>query len=124
MGARRPGPATARRRAQAGVTLIEVVAVIAVMMIAVPPLTGLYTQVASASVDETYQAEALSLAETLMEEIVSKAYEDPVVIMGPLTSAGGHPSTVRVKNVSPTGFEWQIDEWDYLDGAHIVETVG
>ena len=54
----------------------------------------------------------------------TKAYEDPVVIMGPLTSSGGHPSTVRVKNVSPTGFEWQIDEWDYLDGAHIVETVG
>lgn len=77
MDARRPGPATARRRAQAGVTLIEVVAVIAVMMVAVPPLTGLYTQVASASVDETYQAEALALAETLMEEIVSKAYEDP-----------------------------------------------
>lgn len=42
----------------------------------------------------------------------------PVVIMGPAHSADGQPHTVRVRNVTATGFQWQIDEWDYLDGAH------
>lgn len=30
---------------------------------------------------------------------------------------------MRVRNVSPTGFEIQMDEWDYLDGYHVVETI-
>lgn len=47
----------------------------------------------------------------------------PVVVMGPLSSAGLHPSTVRVRNVTATGFEWQIDEYEYLDGGHTTETV-
>ncbi|HEY1082733.1 MAG TPA: DUF1800 family protein, partial [Prosthecobacter sp.] len=42
----------------------------------------------------------------------------PVVIMGPVRSADGEPHTVRVRNVTATGFQWQIDEWDYLAGAH------
>src|SRR6218665_3769033 len=42
----------------------------------------------------------------------------PVVIMGPVHSADAHPHTVRARNVTATGFQWQIDEWDYLDGAH------
>ncbi len=53
-----------------------------------------------------------------------RAYVDPVVVMGPLSFNGSNPSTVRVRNVTSTGFEFQIDEWDYLDGAHISETVG
>lgn len=42
----------------------------------------------------------------------------PVVIAGPFYSADGEPHTVRVRNVTATGFQWQIDEWDYLSGAH------
>jgi hypothetical protein len=38
-------------------------------------------------------------------------YNDPVVIMGPLSLNGGHPTTVRVRNVrrtstGMTSFEW------------------
>jgi hypothetical protein len=50
-------------------------------------------------------------------------YVDPVVIMQPPSRNGGHPSTIRLRNVSPTAFEFQIDEWDYLDGGHISETI-
>jgi len=46
-----------------------------------------------------------------------------VVVMGPPTHEGWHPATVRVRNVTDTGFEFQIDEWDYLDGAHALEDV-
>ncbi|MEL6519411.1 MAG: G8 domain-containing protein [Pseudomonadota bacterium] len=49
--------------------------------------------------------------------------EDAVVVMGPLTVNGGQPATIRVRNVTDQGFEFQIDEWEYLDGSHIEEQV-
>ncbi|MCX6858471.1 MAG: hypothetical protein NTV80_26655, partial [Verrucomicrobia bacterium] len=44
----------------------------------------------------------------------------PVVIMGPAYSVDTQPHAVRVRSVTATGFQWQIDEWDYspLTGAH------
>ena len=56
---------------------------------------------------------------TFAEEI-----PDPVVVMGPLEHNGGHDAVVRVQNVTPQGFEFRIEEWDYLDGWHTLETVG
>jgi len=47
----------------------------------------------------------------------------PAVVMGPPSFKGAQPTTVRVRNVTRTGFEFQIDEWDYLDGGHITETL-
>lgn len=49
--------------------------------------------------------------------------DDAVVVMGPVSDRGGAPLTVRVDNVTETGFDFQIDEWDYLDGAHATETL-
>ncbi|MEM7082063.1 MAG: H-type lectin domain-containing protein, partial [Pseudomonadota bacterium] len=46
----------------------------------------------------------------------------PVVVMGPITLNGGHPVTLRVRNVTSAGFEYQMDEWEYLDGYHTTET--
>lgn len=42
----------------------------------------------------------------------------PVVVVGPFYSADGEPHAVRVRSVTATGFQWQIDEWDYLGGGH------
>jgi len=53
----------------------------------------------------------------------SHTYEDPIVIMGPPSYSGTHPSTIRVKDVNSNGFKFQIDEWDYLDGSHTTETI-
>ena len=53
----------------------------------------------------------------------SQALDNASVVVGPLTSNDGSPATVRVRNVTDTGFEVQIDEWDYLDGAHGSETL-
>ncbi len=47
----------------------------------------------------------------------------PVVVAGPVSFAGGQPTTVRLRNITPTGFEIQMDEWDYLDGGHLKETI-
>jgi hypothetical protein len=51
-------------------------------------------------------------------------YIDPVVIMQPASFNGGHPTTIRIRNVTESNFEFQMDEWDYLDGAHTTETIG
>jgi hypothetical protein len=55
---------------------------------------------------------------------LSNSYQQPVVILQPLSFNGGQPGTIRLRNVTATSFEFQIDEWDYLDGAHVTETIG
>ena len=52
------------------------------------------------------------------------SYDSPVVVMGPPTSNGDHPLTARVRNVTADGFEFQLQEWKYLDGWHGRESIG
>ena len=52
---------------------------------------------------------------------LTDSYRSPVVIMQPLSYNGGHPSVVRIKDVTSQSFSFQIDEWDYLDGGHPTE---
>jgi hypothetical protein len=51
------------------------------------------------------------------------AYVNPVVIMQPASFNGSHPTTIRVKNITASSFEFQMDEWNYLDGAHTTEMI-
>jgi len=53
----------------------------------------------------------------------SETISDAVVVLGPLSSADETPATTRLRNVTDTGFEFQIDEWDYLDGVHGAESL-
>lgn len=55
---------------------------------------------------------------------LQQTYIDPVVVMGPASYNGDQPLTIRVKNFTPNSFQFQIDEWEYLDGAHTNETIG
>jgi subtilisin family serine protease len=57
------------------------------------------------------------------EVSLSGSYTDPVVLAGPVSEDGGHPVHARVRNVSTTGFEIQLEEWEYLDGGHTTERV-
>ena len=52
-----------------------------------------------------------------------KTFNNPVVVAGPISLNGGQPAVIRITNVDPTGFEIRIQEWGYLDGSHVVETV-
>jgi serine protease len=54
----------------------------------------------------------------------SRSYANPVLLMEMLTFNGEQPAHLRLKNVSNTGAQYQIEEWDYLDGAHASETIG
>ncbi|WP_299740051.1 CAP domain-containing protein [uncultured Roseobacter sp.] len=49
--------------------------------------------------------------------------EDAVVVMGPVSSEGSDPVTIRVQKVTDTGFEFRMEEWEYLDGRHTTETI-
>ena len=51
----------------------------------------------------------------------SQTLDDPIVIAGPLSTNGGQPANVRLRNVTDNSFQYQIEEWDYLDGAHAAE---
>jgi hypothetical protein len=55
---------------------------------------------------------------------LKNSYANPVVIIQPPTYYDPAPSTIRILNVSASGFQFLIDEWDYLDGAHGSETIG
>jgi hypothetical protein len=49
---------------------------------------------------------------------------DPVVVAKPLSANGSDPAVVRIRNVTPNGFDIRVQEWDYLDATHPTETVG
>ncbi len=49
------------------------------------------------------------------------SYQDPIVIMQPLSYNAGDPSVVRIKAVTSNSFKFQITEWAYLNGAHGAE---
>jgi hypothetical protein len=55
------------------------------------------------------------------------SYTHPVVIAGPPSFKGTAPGVVRIRNVSPTGFDAKFEltfqEWEYLDGNHSSETI-
>jgi MSHA pilin protein MshD len=65
-----------------GMTLIETVTAVIVLGTAIPSLTNLFTEVSSHRVDHAYQEMAVIYADSLLEEIVSKSFEDPDLATG------------------------------------------
>ena len=82
-----------------------------------PPPTGPVGQSGVATVSQSGpdQWHSISFAATI---------QDAVVVMGPATSFDAAPFTTRLRNITETGFEFQIDEWDYLDGVHGTASIG
>ena len=54
----------------------------------------------------------------------SKYFFDPVVVAKSLSYNGIQSAILRIQNVDNTGFNIRIQEWDYLDGYHMFDTVG
>ena len=46
----------------------------------------------------------------------------PVVLCSPLTANDAEPGLVRVRNITASGFEYRLAEWDYQDSVHVTET--
>lgn len=49
--------------------------------------------------------------------------DDPIVAASIVTANGILPVHLRVQNVTESGFEFQLEEWQYQDGIHAQETV-
>jgi uncharacterized protein (DUF1800 family) len=71
------------------------------------------------SIDITQSAEATWFTETF-----AQSYTNPVVVFGPVSWKNSDPAMIRVRNVTATGFEYQLQEFVYEDGTHPLETVG
>ena len=50
-------------------------------------------------------------------------YTNPVVVMPSVSHQNRDPVHVRIRNVTSTGCEFQLEEWSYLNGRHGRETV-
>lgn len=81
------------RTNQDGATLVEAVLAVIALGIAVPPLVGLFREVAARGADDTYQQVAVTYAESLLEEIASKSFEDPDLANGSFGREEGRRSS-------------------------------
>jgi hypothetical protein len=55
---------------------------------------------------------------------LNNSYCNPVVIMQLMTYNGNNPAHTRIRNINDNSFEFQIEEWDYLDQFHLTEDIG
>ena len=51
-------------------------------------------------------------------------YTKPVVVATSMSHNGSDPAVVRMRNITPDGFEIAVQEYSYLDGLHTVESIG
>ena len=54
----------------------------------------------------------------------SRPFADPVVVATAMSNNDDEPAIVRIDNITDTGFEISVQEWDYLDDNHLDETIG
>ncbi len=64
-----------------------------------------------------------SLTDQWQTIVLSRPYINPVVIVSPLSFNDTTAATVRIRNVTSTSFDVQVDRWDYLPSSHGPETV-
>ena len=55
--------------------------------------------------------------------LFKEQFIDPVVVAGPLGFNGGQPAIIRINKVDSIGFDIRVQEWPYLDGSHVKESV-
>lgn len=65
----------------------------------------------------------ISVGSTWVRVPLTGTFTEPVIIAGPPSFEDSEPCVIRVRNVTPTGFDIRLAEWDYLDGKHQAETV-
>jgi PKD repeat protein len=53
----------------------------------------------------------------------ARTFKNPVVVAKPLSYNDANQAVLRIRNVTGTGFDIRVGEWDYLDGVHLPERV-
>ena len=75
------------------------------------PLSTINIEVGEVSIDTNWVTVAFE-----------NTFSHPVVIAGPPAANDTDPALVRIRNITKTGFEIRLQEWDYQDGNHAPET--
>ncbi|GEM_PF-2947249 len=70
-----------------------------------------------------YVAKTVTVTTSWQTVSFGRTFTAPVVVAGPLSLNDTAPAVVRIRNVTATGFEIRIQEWNYLDGTHAGEQV-
>ncbi|NOR23688.1 MAG: PKD domain-containing protein [Desulforhopalus sp.] len=65
----------------------------------------------------------VSIDHEWVQVLFENTFSQPVVIASPPSINGTDPAVVRIRNIDQEGFEICIQEWDYLDQTHTLETV-
>ena len=53
----------------------------------------------------------------------NNSFTDPIVVANSMSLQGSDPAVIRIRDVDENGFEIRVQEWDYLDDSHVLETV-
>ncbi|HSK96353.1 MAG TPA: galactose oxidase-like domain-containing protein [Euzebyales bacterium] len=77
---------------------------------------------------QAVQAGSLTLFQSTAHRWVDVAFRrpferTPVVAIGAASSGAAQPAMARIRNVTTSGFQIQLEEWDHLDGRHGLETL-
>lgn len=77
--------------------------------------------------DSVIETGEISLAEgntgVWKEVKITGTFNNPIVILGPLSYNGATPVTVRIHDVFRTSFRWSLQRWDNKQAFHTAETV-
>ncbi len=63
----------------------------------------------------------ISFDHNLLTVNLNHTYHNPVVVFGGITMNGAQEGVIRVENLTSTSFQVRIEEWEYNDGAHLIE---
>lgn len=104
---------------QRGFTLIEIIAGIVIMAIAVTAMTSVLFPQANRSVDPVYQVRAAELGQSLMNEIMGKAFDENTDYNSGLRcNENGGCSTYSLGSNSWPDESESINEYDDIDDYH------
>lgn len=65
----------------------------------------------------------ISVSDKWVRVSLQSTFSNPIVVAGPPTFANAEPCVIRVRNVSSTGFDIRLTEWNYQDGVHPAEVI-
>ena len=66
---------------------------------------------------------SVEFSQELVNTLSSIGAEAPIVTMKPPSYNDPEPCHIRLRNVTQTGCDFQIEEWDHADGSHQQESV-
>jgi hypothetical protein len=69
------------------------------------------------------EAGEVSVSSSWVRVSFESAFSNPIVVTGPPTVNNSEPCVVRIRNVTSTGFDIRLTEWNYQDRIHPTEKV-